>query len=344
MLFYEILVIIVIVLCFLCSIPTLMRIKKTERKNFYLAWGIFYILFGVSRLFYFIQDFINQDIIFWRIAAIVGTLSLASVFYSIEKYHLTRSRFAFTTTTIVISMIFLIPFTTAVHEAIQTWVLPFLAPIIPILYLYVAIKSTGELRKIIITFLIAIILFALGNGAHSRIFKSIEWIYFIGSPILFTLSLIIMLYIIVKQFFELEWPKKIHHLYIFNSRSSITIQSHSFVEEVTEEGLLESQLITGGIYGIAAIIKKITKSKRRLRLLDHEDVKIILEYGSYITAALLTEENFGILRRKLKTLVQEFEMQFKDALVDFTGSLTEFENANRLIEQIFSFEDIEYLV
>ena len=72
--------------------------------------------------------------------------------------------------------------------------------------------------------------------------------------------------------------------------------------------------------------------------MDQGDTKIILEYGTFIIGVLITEENFGILRKKLKKLVEKFELHFKDSLQDFSGSLNEFEGTKELIDEIFSYK------
>lgn len=81
----------------------------------------------------------------------------------------------------------------------------------------------------------------------------------------------------------------------------------------------------------------MTSSKKHLRHVDQEDVKFIFEYGLYTTAALLAEEDLEIYHDKLKAFVEEFETEFKPYLVNWTGSIHEFEPAMQIITRIFEY-------
>ncbi|MFX0141685.1 MAG: hypothetical protein ACFFDN_49060 [Candidatus Hodarchaeota archaeon] len=144
-------------------------------------------------------------------------------------------------------------------------------------------------------------------------------------------------YICFISFIEADWPKKVRYLYIILADSGICIFDHPFI---TTEELMERQLIGGTLAGISGVVQEITRSKQKLQLLDQGDTKILLEYGTFIIGVLITEENFSILRKKLKKLVERFEVQFKELLQDFSGSLNEFEETIELINEIFSYKDL----
>ncbi|NVM01825.1 MAG: hypothetical protein HWN67_05795 [Candidatus Helarchaeota archaeon] len=141
-------------------------------------------------------------------------------------------------------------------------------------------------------------------------------------------------YICFISFIEVDWPQKVRYLFIIMANSGICIFDHPF----NTKELIERQLIGGTIAGISGVVQEITRSKQKLQLLDQGDTKIILEYGTFIIGVLITEENFGILRKKLKKLVEKFELHFKDSLQDFSGSLNEFEGTKELIDEIFSYK------
>lgn len=54
----------------------------------------------------------------------------------------------------------------------------------------------------------------------------------------------------------------------------------------------------------------------------------------------MVETNFSILRKKIRRLVDEFELKYKDILPSFSGSLNEFKDAKELIEEIFSYKEL----
>lgn len=163
----------------------------------------------------------------------------------------------------------------------------------------------------------------------------IQLSYFSGS--LGFIALVIW-FISVTRFNELEWPKKIQHVFLIESKSGVGLYDHSFViDKIVGD---ETELISGYLAGITGLLQEITKSSHRLKYLDHEDVKILLEYGAFTTGALLTRENFSILRKKLKQLIAEFEGQHQDHLAKFKGNVSNFKDSQDLVEQIFSFKEL----
>ncbi|NVM01311.1 MAG: hypothetical protein HWN67_03185, partial [Candidatus Helarchaeota archaeon] len=130
---------------------------------------------------------------------------------------------------------------------------------------------------------------------------------------------------------EFEWREKMRHLYLI-MEGGINVYDQAFI---TEKGL-ESDLIAGGISGISSLIQELTKSKERVEVIKQKDLKILLKYGTYITAALLSEEDLEILHSKLKSLVEEFENLFQYVLPDWKGDLEVFSPAKVMVERIFS--------
>ncbi len=86
-------------------------------------------------------------------------------------------------------------------------------------------------------------------------------------------------------------------------KSGVCICDQSFIPE----NLMENQLIGENILVIAGLLWEFTNSKQKLQLLDLGNFKILLEYSTYIIAALMTEVSFCILGRKLRQLMEGFE-------------------------------------
>ncbi|MHA1265834.1 MAG: hypothetical protein ACTSRS_11430 [Candidatus Helarchaeota archaeon] len=152
---------------------------------------------------------------------------------------------------------------------------------------------------------------------------------------LFYLISMLIFYICFTRFQELSWPKKVHHLYVILPERGISLFDHAFIQEE----LLESQFIAGTLSGFFSMIQKFTKSKKKMRTVDHEDVKILLSYGEYVVACLITEEDYRILRKKLDAFVQAFEKQFKHQLTDFSGIVLDFQGAKKIVDKIFSYQE-----
>jgi len=130
---------------------------------------------------------------------------------------------------------------------------------------------------------------------------------------------------------ELDWKSKILALYIIEP-SGICIFKHLFQDIETMDPLL----IGGGITGIIKMVKEMTKSEHKLSNIKQANKNILLEYGNYVTVALLTVEELEILRYKLKILLINFEEFFRDVLPDWKNDLTKFMPAKVLVEKIFN--------
>ncbi|MDD1779096.1 MAG: hypothetical protein LUQ65_13095 [Candidatus Helarchaeota archaeon] len=153
---------------------------------------------------------------------------------------------------------------------------------------------------------------------------------------LYTVSSIIF-YFCFRRFIELHWAQKIHHLYICLADRGICLYDHSF----RNEEVLDCSLVTGFISGISSLIQEITNTQKKLKVIDVEDIRIILEYGKKNTlGVLMTEENFKILRVKLGKLLEIFETEFKSELSTFSGRVDIFERTTKFVDRIFTNKEI----
>jgi len=142
-------------------------------------------------------------------------------------------------------------------------------------------------------------------------------------------------YMVFTSFIEADWPQKILHVFVVMEKSGLCLHDSSF----RSENKVERQLLGSSISGISELLQELTRSKHKLQFMDQGDVKIIIEYGKRINAILITEANFKILRRKLKILVNDFEIKYDDLLSRFKGSLNEFKNAGEIVDRIFSHKE-----
>ncbi|NVM05254.1 MAG: hypothetical protein HWN67_23245, partial [Candidatus Helarchaeota archaeon] len=129
---------------------------------------------------------------------------------------------------------------------------------------------------------------------------------------------------------ESNWAKKIHHIYMFLPKG-ICIYDHSFMTE--EE--IEPQLVAGGLAGISGLIQELTQSKTKVKIVEQEEMTLLLEHGKYMTTALVAEENLVILRNKLVQLVEDVEDLFQEEFETFYGNLNVFSKVGKLIRKIF---------
>jgi hypothetical protein len=147
----------------------------------------------------------------------------------------------------------------------------------------------------------------------------------------------IIFYICFTRFIELRWAQKIHHLYLCLADKGTCLYDHSFKEEEP----IDCSIVTGFISGISSLIQEITHTQKRLKDINIEDIKILLEQGNKnIMAILLTEENYKILRMKMRRLLEIFEHEFETELATFSGRIDPFERTKKFVERIFTYKEI----
>jgi hypothetical protein len=148
----------------------------------------------------------------------------------------------------------------------------------------------------------------------------------------------ILFYISFTRFFELQWPTKIRDLYLCLDGSGICLFHHSFKPKEVE---MSASLVGGFITGLTSLIQEITQTDKHLKVVNVEDIQIILEYGNHkVIGILMTEGYFPVLPRKLKQLITQFEAQFQEKLTQFSGAVHQFEPTKALVKEIFTYQDI----
>ncbi|MFX0138502.1 MAG: tetratricopeptide repeat protein, partial [Candidatus Hodarchaeota archaeon] len=130
---------------------------------------------------------------------------------------------------------------------------------------------------------------------------------------------------------EVNWYKRIHHLYLFMP-SGICLYQYSFKSKEEE---VEAHLVAGGLTGISALIQEVTKSETKIKKVEQEEMTILLEHGKFLTAALITEENLVTLQNKLVKLIQDVEDFFQEELESFSGNLSLFSKIEKFIIKTF---------
>jgi hypothetical protein len=206
---------------------------------------------------------------------------------------------------------------------------------------YLIHQTIGSVRKNFILVFIGQWFFGVGQGFNTDLVRS--WFLMGGgidirpiglTLIIIGLGLIAIAFWRLPSFSEIEWHSKMVNLYVITNEHGICCVHFPFRKY---SGKMSPQLISSGVSGVSALVKEMTSSKKHLKSVDQEDVKFIFEYGLYTTAALLVEEDLQIYHEKLKTFLEDFERKFKQFLINWTGSIHEFEPAMQTITQIFEY-------
>ncbi len=175
-----------------------------SQREYFLGIAIFIIVHLIARIFYFYYDFIYiEDIFFWHLGAVVGVAGIIFLLYAIERNIYTRTKFLFT----ILAIIYIILLLTVlnlgwgenVENTLQTIFIAIIGPFIPLIYIYVAYKSSGEIRRNSLLIAFGIVIFIAGQTAHGRTFFAITHpVYLIVSPILMLIGGILFLSGLIK--------------------------------------------------------------------------------------------------------------------------------------------------
>jgi hypothetical protein len=206
---------------------------------------------------------------------------------------------------------------------------------------YLIHQTIGSVRTNFILVFIGQWAFGFGQGFNTDLIS--DWFtYEVGFDIqpigliliIGGLGLIAIAFWRLPSFSEIEWHSKMVSLFVITNEHGICCVHFPFRKYT---GKMSPQLVSSGVSGVITIVKEMTSSKKHLKYVDQEDVKLIFEYGLYTTAALLAEEDLEIYHAKLKRFLDEFESEFIQYLINWTGSIQEFEPAMQIITRIFEY-------
>jgi hypothetical protein len=129
---------------------------------------------------------------------------------------------------------------------------------------------------------------------------------------------------------EMDWSQKIIAVYVINN-SGIVMVEYAFTEEK-----FDSNLFSGGITGISSILQEMIDSKQKLKIIDHEDKKLLFEYSENFFTVLIVKENLKILRNKLKTLTEDIHKVYHETISEWSGNVEILKPMETLIKNQFS--------
>jgi len=99
--------------------------------------------------------------------------------------------------------------------------------------------------------------------------------------------------------------------------------------------LIDVDLITSALSAVGSLIKESIHSEKTLKSIDHEDVKILVEYGKYVNSAIIADKETADVRGRLERFLKEFEYNYHDYVSHWTGDVRPFFEAYKLIESYF---------
>jgi hypothetical protein len=82
-------------------------------------------------------------------------------------------------------------------------------------------------------------------------------------------------------------------------------------------------------------LKSLEREDGRLRIIDREDVKILLEYGKNIYAAAFSTHDLAAIRQRMRSLITIVELKHETLLENWLGDLSPFREFEPLIDTLF---------
>lgn len=139
---------------------------------------------------------------------------------------------------------------------------------------------------------------------------------------------------------EQNWFDYLIHLYVIHE-SGVLLYEYTFIEETDS---IESDLASGGITGLIAILQEITKEEQRLKSIDHGGKRILFWFSKTITLALVAKEELLVLRNKLRYFVQDLKDKYHIDELEFDGVDVNFwkKNIDPILEKHFKRKYFEF--
>ncbi len=157
-----------------------------------------------------------------------------------------------------------------------------------------------------------------------------EIIYYMGVTVLATGFLILFLCAYeFPAFYEFEWKDNLLKLFIIDQKDNSFLYHCNLTELLKQKDVKPDsppsqsdgdKILSGGLAGIETIISAITNTaKDKIDTIEQENSFILLEYGTApteVTYALLVKKDLRSLHHLLKTIKNQFELLFKEVLLN----------------------------
>jgi hypothetical protein len=82
-------------------------------------------------------------------------------------------------------------------------------------------------------------------------------------------------------------------------------------------------------------LRTLEREDGRLRVIDREDVKILLEYGQNIYVAAFSTHDLAAIRTRMRTLINLIELKKEKLLQNWLGDLNQFREFTPLLDVLF---------
>ncbi len=138
----------------------------------------------------------------------------------------------------------------------------------------------------------------------------------------------------IPSFTEFDWKEKIHELYIISTSGICLYQQKFRMGHVKDE-----DLFGGGLVAMQSLIQEMIQSQKVLRVIDHEEVKILFESSPHALFIMVAKDDLYIVHHKLQQLAKDFELIYGDMMPEWGGDLNLFKPLESIVNRIFEKEN-----
>jgi len=308
------------------ELALLLLFRGKPRATRHIAMlGLAYVFFGITRIFLVFWDF--EDIhhtteSYYIIGAFFAFLAM-SVFMFASEFLIAKTKHAFTICFLAVAVTCLfLPF--QVVRLVYYIFAPLLICFTIVFLCLLMSLTSGSVRKNFFVVFVGLCLYGAGYAFSAELLKPIfPAKVFPSLLILAGLAFTGMGFMNIPSFQEIHWDDSLLHVFVFHINTSACIFDESLIK-VGKDSEISADLFSSGVSGIINIIKEMVQSEKKLKVLDHEDKKIILEYGEYITVALVTVRDLKILHEKLPQYISRIEGESRARFEHWNGEITQF--------------------
>ena len=330
---------------FFIAIVQKIRIARRQGVEIspFIGLALMFLFFALVRLSLSYYEFYDieygfKELISYKLAIFFGYCMFISFIFFTEKI-LKKTKYILTISNIICCIYGIIFVNTYNTLRLYTYITtPILGLILLINYSIILIARTkGIIRQKMVNVLIVFVLWALFYaidtvGAEEVMPLPEEFVPILARSGQLVFGILWGYFLIgFETFTEFDWPRKLKDLYLIHN-NGINLYHYSFSER---ESLMDPDLISAGLSGMKDLLAEMIKSKDRLKTVDHQDLKILFEYGKFVIIALIVSENLHIYHSKLASLMDQFENFFQDVLSHWSGETDVFLPTQQMIKQVF---------
>ncbi|MFX1295182.1 MAG: hypothetical protein ACFFD2_10070 [Promethearchaeota archaeon] len=335
----------IFILCFEFGLLFLYRFIKEDKNNkMILAWSVFFFSYAVM----------NGILIFGEFFAIPGTrvmylnigyflLGIGALFFTFNvERELKRNKHILSLFLLTLLLLTVINLFFLIIDLLVIIYFLYAIPFIVILLIYILkfLSKIKEYRLNIYGFFFGFLIFGFGYSVANDILMNLYGLIFrVGGAILIIVGicLISLLFINLPTLKEFEWTEKLIKLFIMH-KSGSRIYDHDFIKLADEPSAkhISTDLMAEGLVGIGQMITELIQSKEKVKIMDHQDKKIIFSYSDNLIITLIVDEYLKIYRNKLEKLINSLEIVYTGILQDWTGDIAYKKPIQKLISKIFS--------